>query len=163
MRLNTIKPAEGSKKARRRVGRGIGSGLGKTAGRGHKGQKARAGGFHKVGFEGGQMPLQRRLPKRGFLATTITKAAEVRMGDLKRVEGDVNLEGLKKAGLIPNEAKRAKIILSGSLDKAVKVTGIPASKGAKAAIEKAGGSVADIVVVPPKHAKKPREQAAAAK
>jgi len=163
MELNNLKPAAGSKKNRRRVGRGIGSGLGKTAGRGHKGQKARAGGFHKVGFEGGQMPLQRRLPKRGFLATTITKAAEVRMGDLKRVEGDVNLEGLKKAGLIPNEAKRAKIILSGSLDKAVKVTGIPASKGAKAAIEKAGGSVADIVVVPPKHAKKPREQAAAAK
>ena len=163
MELNDIKPGAGSRKARRRVGRGIGSGLGKTAGRGHKGQKSRAGGFHKVGFEGGQMPLQRRLPKRGFLATTITKAAEVRMGDLKRVEGDVNLEGLKKAGLIPNEAKRAKIILSGSLDKAVKVTGIPASKGAKAAIEKAGGSVADIVVVPPKHAKKPREQAAAAK
>jgi len=163
MELNDIKPAPGAKKNRRRVGRGIGSGLGKTAGRGHKGQKSRAGGFHKVGFEGGQMPLQRRLPKRGFLATTITKAAEVRMGDLKRVEGDVNLEGLKKAGLIPNEAKRAKIILSGSLDKAVKVTGIPASKGAKAAIEKAGGSVADIVVVPPKHAKKPREQAAAAK
>jgi len=163
MELNNLKPAAGSKKNRRRVGRGIGSGLGKTAGRGHKGQKARAGGFHKVGFEGGQMPLQRRLPKRGFLATTITKAAEVRMGDLRRVEGDVNLEGLKKAGLIPNEAKRAKIILSGSLDKAVKVTGIPASKGAKAAIEKAGGSVADIVVVPPKHAKKPREEAAAAK
>ena len=163
MELNNLKPAAGSKKNRRRVGRGIGSGLGKTAGRGHKGQKARAGGFHKVGFEGGQMPLQRRLPKRGFLATTITKAAEVRMGDLKRVEGDVNLEGLKKAGLIPNEAKRAKIILSGSLDKAVKVTGIPASKGAKAAIEKAGGSVADIVVVPPKHAKKPRAEAAAAK
>ena len=163
MKLNDIKPAAGSKPSRKRLGRGIGSGLGKTAGRGHKGQKARAGGFHKVGFEGGQMPLQRRLPKRGFLATTITKAAEVRMGDLKRVEGDVNLEGLKKAGLIPNEAKRAKIILSGSLDKAVKVTGIPASKGAKAAIEKAGGSVADVVVVPPKHAKKPREEAAAPK
>ena len=163
MELNDIKPAAGSKKNRRRVGRGIGSGLGKTAGRGHKGQKSRAGGFHKVGFEGGQMPLQRRLPKRGFLATTITKAAEVRMSDLKRVEGEVNLDGLKKAGLIPTEAKRAKIILSGSLDKAVKVTGILASKGAKAAIEKAGGSVADIVVVPPKHAKKPRAEAPAAK
>jgi large subunit ribosomal protein L15 len=161
MELNDIKPAAGSKKNRRRVGRGIGSGLGKTAGRGHKGQKARAGGFHKVGFEGGQMPLQRRLPKRGFLATTITKAAEVRMSDLKRVDGEVNLEALKKAGLVPGDAKRAKIILSGSLDKAVKVNGIPASKGAKAAIEKAGGSVADIVVVPPKHAKKPREEAAA--
>jgi large subunit ribosomal protein L15 len=162
MELNDIKPAAGSKKNRRRVGRGIGSGLGKTAGRGHKGQKARAGGFHKVGFEGGQMPLQRRLPKRGFLAVTITKAAEVRMSDLKRVEGEVNLEGLKKAGLIPTEAKRAKIILSGSLDKAVKVTGVGASKGAKAAIEKAGGSVADVVVEPPKHAKKPRAEAAAA-
>ena len=163
MELNDIKPAAGSRKNRRRVGRGIGSGLGKTAGRGHKGQKARAGGFHKVGFEGGQMPLQRRLPKRGFLAVTITKAAEVRMSDLKRVDGDVTLDGLKKAGLIPTDAKRAKIILSGSLDKAVKVTGIPASKGAKAAIEKAGGSVADVVVVPPKHARKPREEAAAAK
>ena len=161
MELNDIKPAPGSKKNRRRVGRGIGSGLGKTAGRGHKGQKARAGGFHKVGFEGGQMPLQRRLPKRGFLATTITKAAEVRMSDLKRVDGEVNLEALKKAGLVPGDAKRAKIILCGSLDKAVKVNGILASKGAKAAIEKAGGSVADIVVVPPKHAKKPREEAAA--
>jgi large subunit ribosomal protein L15 len=161
MELNDIKPAAGSKKNRRRVGRGIGSGLGKTAGRGHKGQKARAGGFHKVGFEGGQMPLQRRLPKRGFLATTITKAAEVRMSDLKRVDGEVNLEALKKAGLVPGDAKRAKIILSGSLDKVVKVNGIAASKGAKAAIEKAGGSVADIVVVPPKHAKKPRAEAAA--
>jgi large subunit ribosomal protein L15 len=164
MELNDIKPAAGSKKNRRRVGRGVGSGLGKTAGRGHKGQKARAGGFHKVGFEGGQMPLQRRLPKRGFLATTITKAAEVRMGDLARVEGEVNLEGLKKAGLVPTDAKRAKIILTGKIDKAVKVTGILASKGAKAAIEKAGGSVADVVVEPPKHAKKPRaEQPAAAK
>jgi len=163
MELNDIKPAAGSKKNRRRVGRGVGSGLGKTAGRGHKGQKARAGGFHKVGFEGGQMPLQRRLPKRGFLATTITKAAEVRLGDLARVEGEVNLDGLKKAGLVPNDAKRAKIILAGKLEKAVKVSGVPASKGAKAAIEKAGGSVADIVVTPPKHAKKPREEAAAAK
>ena len=163
MELNDIKPAAGSKKNRRRVGRGIGSGLGKTAGRGHKGQKARAGGFHKVGFEGGQMPLQRRLPKRGFLAVTITKAAEVRMSDLKRVDGDVDLEGLKKAGLIPNEAKRAKIILSGSLDKAVKVTGIGASKGAKAAIEKAGGSVADLVVAqaPKKLAKKSKPAAQA--
>jgi len=163
MELNDIKPAAGSKKNRRRVGRGVGSGLGKTAGRGHKGQKARAGGFHKVGFEGGQMPLQRRLPKRGFLATTITKAAEVRLGDLARVEGDVNLDGLKKAGLVPTDAKRAKIILTGKLEKAVKVSGILASKGAKAAIEKAGGSVADVVVEPPKHAKKPREEAAAAK
>src|ERR1043166_3464948 len=150
MELNNIKPASGAKHAKKRAGRGIGSGLGKTAGRGHKGQKARAGGFHKVGFEGGQMPLQRRLPKRGFLAVTITKAAEVRIGDLARVDGEVNLDGLKKAGLVPNDAKRAKIILAGKLEKAVKVSGIPASKGAKAAIEKAGGSVADIVVTPPK-------------
>jgi large subunit ribosomal protein L15 len=163
MELNTIKPAAGSKKNRRRVGRGVGSGLGKTAGRGHKGQKSRAGGFHKVGFEGGQMPLQRRLPKRGFLAVTITKAAEVRMGDLARVDGDVNMDGLKKAGLIPTDSKRAKIILSGSLDKAIKVSGILASKGAKAAIEKAGGSVAAVVVETPKHAKKPRAESAAAK
>src|SRR3982751_4736809 len=111
-----MNPAAGAKHSKKRVGRGIGCGLGKTAGRGHKGQKARAGGYHKVGFEGGQMPLQRRLPKRGFLAVTITKAAEVRMGDLKRVDGDVSLDGLKKAGLIPIDAKRAKIILSGSLD-----------------------------------------------
>src|SRR5947199_3984180 len=116
MKLNTLKPAPGAKAPRHRVGRGVGSGWGKTAGRGHKGQKARAGGFHKVGFEGGQMPLQRRLPKRGFLATTITKAAEVRMGDLARVEGEVNLAGLKKAGLVPNDAKRAKIILAGKLE-----------------------------------------------
>ena len=143
MELNDIKPAAGSKKNRRRVGRGVGSGLGKTAGRGHKGQKARAGGFHKVGFEGGQMPLQRRLPKRGFLATTITKAAEVRLGDLAGVEGDVNLDGLKKAGLVPTDAKRAKIILTGKLDKAVKLSGLSATKGARAAIEAAGGSLSE--------------------
>src|SRR5262245_4484191 len=146
MRLNTIKPAPGSKKNRRRVARGVGSGLGKTAGRGHKGQKSRAGGFHKVGFEGGQMPLQRRLPKRGFLAVTIEKAAEVRLADLARVEGDtVDLASLKKAGLVNGKASRAKIILAGELKKAVKVSGVPASKGAKAAIEKAGGSVAELV------------------
>jgi large subunit ribosomal protein L15 len=159
MELNTIKPARGAKKNRRRVGRGGGSGLGKTAGRGHKGQKSRAGGFHKVGFEGGQMPLQRRLPKRGFLATTITKAAEVRSGDLARVgAGAIDLEGLKKAGLVSGDAKRAKIILAGKVDKAFTVSGIAASKGAKAAIEKAGGSIAAIVAVErpkklPKHVK----------
>lgn len=143
MELNTIKPGPGAKKARKRVGRGIGSGLGKTAGRGHKGQKARAGGYHKVGFEGGQMPLQRRLPKRGFLAVTITKAAEVRSGDLARVEGGaIDLESLKKAGIVPPGAERAKIILAGDVSKAFKVSGIGASKGARAAIEKAGGSVA---------------------
>jgi large subunit ribosomal protein L15 len=167
MELNTIKPAAGSKKAKRRVGRGIGSGLGKTAGRGHKGQKSRAGGFHKVGFEGGQMPLQRRLPKRGFLAVTIDKAAEVRSGDLAKVGADaIDLEGLKKAGLIPGGASRAKIILAGKVDKKFSVSGVAASKGAKAAIEKAGGSVADLVVaekagkLAPKAGKKP---AAAAK
>jgi len=147
MRLNTIKPAAGAKKAKRRVGRGIGSGLGKTAGRGHKGQKSRSGGFHKVGFEGGQMPLQRRLPKRGFLAVTIIKAAEVRSGDLARVGAEaIDLAGLKKARLVPGDATRAKIILAGDVSKKFTVSGIAASKGAKAAIEKAGGSVADLVV-----------------
>src|SRR5438552_1402410 len=165
MELNTIKPAMGSKKARKRVGRGGGSGLGKTAGRGHKGQRARAGGYHKVGFEGGQMPLQRRLPKRGFLAVTIEKAAEVRSGDLKRVPSQaIDLEGLKKAGLVAAGAKRAKIILAGKVEKAFQVSGIAASKGAKAAIESAGGSVAAIeaIVRPAKlAAKKPAETAAA--
>ncbi len=143
MELNTLKPAPGSKKNRRRVGRGIGSGLGKTAGRGHKGQKSRAGGYHKVGFEGGQMPLQRRLPKRGFTAVTIVKASQVRLGDLSRVEGDtIDLASLKKAGLVPDGAARAKIILTGKADKAYKVQGVVATKGAKAAIESAGGSVA---------------------
>jgi large subunit ribosomal protein L15 len=148
MELNDIKPAPGAKKNPRRVGRGIGSGLGKTAGRGHKGQKSRAGGYHKVGFEGGQMPLQRRLPKRGFLAVTIEKAVEVRSGDLAKVGADsIDLAGLKKAGLIPEGAKRAKIILAGSkIEKKFSVTGIGASKGAKAAIEQAGGSVAALVV-----------------
>jgi large subunit ribosomal protein L15 len=147
MELNTIKPAAGSKKNRRRVGRGIGSGLGKTAGRGHKGQKSRAGGYHKVGFEGGQMPLQRRLPKRGFLAVTIDKAVEVRSGDLSKVGAEaIDLLGLLKAGLIPNGTKRAKIILAGKVEKKFTVSGIGASKGAKEAIEKAGGSVAGLVV-----------------
>ena len=158
MELNDIKPAPGAKKNPRRVGRGIGSGLGKTAGRGHKGQKSRAGGFHKVGFEGGQMPLQRRLPKRGFLAVTIVKAVEVRSGDLAKVGADsIDLASLKKAGLVPEGAKRAKIILAGSkIEKKFSVSGIGASKGAKAAIEQAGGSVADLVVVeaPKKLAKK---------
>ena len=147
MELNDIKPAPGAKKNRRRVGRGIGSGLGKTAGRGHKGQKSRAGGYHKVGFEGGQMPLQRRLPKRGFLAVTIEKAVEVRSGDLARVKSEsIDLEALKKAGLVNSLAKRAKIILAGDVSKKFTVSGVGASKGAKAAIEKAGGSVADLVV-----------------
>jgi large subunit ribosomal protein L15 len=162
MELNTIKSAPGARKNRRRVGRGIGSGLGKTAGRGHKGQKSRAGGFHKVGFEGGQMPLQRRLPKRGFLAVTIKKAAEVRSGDLARVEGTaIDLASLKKAGLVHADAKRAKIILAGAeLSGKFSVSGVAASKGAKAAIEKAGGSVADIVAVE-RPRKLPKKQAAA--
>ena len=143
MRLNTIKPAEGSKKARRRVGRGIGSGLGKTAGRGHKGQKSRSGGFHKVGFEGGQMPLQRRLPKRGFVSPTRNDTAEVRLSDLAKLPlAEVDLLALKAAGIVPGIAKTAKVIKSGELTKAVKLTGIAATKGAKAAIEAAGGSVA---------------------
>jgi large subunit ribosomal protein L15 len=143
MRLNTIKPAEGSNKARRRVGRGIGSGLGKTAGRGHKGQKSRSGGFHKVGFEGGQMPLQRRLPKRGFVSTTREDTAEVRMSDLAKLPvTDIDFLALRAAGLVPARAKSAKVIKTGKLEKAVKLTGIAATKGAKAAIEAAGGSVA---------------------
>ena len=163
MELNTIKPAAGSRKNAKRVGRGIGSGLGKTAGRGHKGQKSRAGGYHKVGFEGGQMPLQRRLPKRGFLATTIVKSAEVRSGDLAKVGADaIDLDGLKKARLVPASAERAKIILAGKVEKSFKVSGIFASKGAKAAIEQAGGSVADLVVAeaPKKLAKKAKPAAA---
>jgi large subunit ribosomal protein L15 len=143
MRLNTIKPAAGSNKARRRVGRGIGSGLGKTAGRGHKGQKSRSGGFHKTGFEGGQMPLQRRLPKRGFVSTTREDTAEVRMSDLGKLPiTDIDLLALRSAGLVPTRAKAAKVIKSGKLEKAVKLTGIATTKGARAAIEAAGGSVA---------------------
>jgi large subunit ribosomal protein L15 len=162
MKLNSIKPAAGSRKPAKRVGRGIGSGLGKTAGRGHKGQKSRAGGFHKVGFEGGQMPLQRRLPKRGFLATTITKAAEVRSGDLAKVGTEsIDLEGLKKARLVPAEADRAKIILAGKVEKAFKVSGILASKGAKAAIEQAGGSVAAVEAVKREGKLAPKAKAAA--
>ncbi|HLX22904.1 MAG TPA: 50S ribosomal protein L15 [Usitatibacter sp.] len=164
MELNTIKPADGANKARKRVARGGGSGLGKTAGRGHKGQKSRAGGFHKVGFEGGQMPLQRRLPKRGFLAVTITKAAEVRSGDLAKVGSDaIDLEGLKKAGLVSGGAVRAKIILAGKVEKAFKVSGIGASKGAKEAIERAGGSVTLPAPAPePEKKLKPKAKQAAA-
>jgi large subunit ribosomal protein L15 len=143
MQLNTIKPAAGSKKARRRVGRGIGSGLGKTAGRGHKGQKSRSGGFHKVGFEGGQMPLQRRLPKRGFVSLSREDTAEVRLADLARLPvTEVDLLALKSAGLVPALAKQAKVILKGGVDKAFTLKGVLATKGARAAIEAAGGSVA---------------------
>jgi large subunit ribosomal protein L15 len=142
MELNTIKPAAGSKRPRRRVARGIGSGLGKTAGRGHKGQKSRAGGFHKVGFEGGQMPLQRRLPKRGFVSRSRFDVAEVRLSDLGKLPvADIDLLALKAAGLVPSIAKSAKVIKTGTLTKAVKLTGLAATKGAKAAIEAAGGSI----------------------
>ena len=145
MELNTIKPAEGSKKNRRRVGRGIGSGLGKTAGRGHKGQKSRSGGFHKVGFEGGQMPLQRRLPKRGFISLTRNDIAQVRLSEIAKMPVDtIDLAALKQAGFVPHLALTAKIILSGKIEKKVKLVGIAATKGAKAAIEAAGGSFEDV-------------------
>lgn len=143
MRLNTIKPAAGSKAAGKRVGRGIGSGLGKTCGRGHKGQKSRAGGFHKVGFEGGQMPLQRRLPKRGFVSLTRARNAEVRLSELAKLPvEDVDLLVLKQSGLVAVDALSAKVVLSGSIDKKVVLRGVGATKGARAAIEAAGGSVA---------------------
>jgi large subunit ribosomal protein L15 len=143
MELNSIKPAEGSKKARRRVGRGIGSGLGKTAGRGHKGQKSRAGGYHKVGFEGGQMPLQRRLPKRGFKSLALQFNGEVTLAALEKLgAAEVDLLSLKAAGLIGQNVKNVKVIKTGELKRAVKLTGIGATAGAKAAIEAAGGSLA---------------------
>ena len=143
MELNGIKPADGAKHAKRRVGRGIGSGLGKTAGRGHKGQKSRAGGYHKVGFEGGQMPLQRRLPKRGFKSHQLQFNAEITLASLERLgAAEVDLLSLKKAGLVPELAKAAKVIKTGTLTRAVKLTGITATAGAKAAIEAAGGSLA---------------------
>lgn len=142
MQLNTIKPGAGAKRERRRVGRGIGSGLGKTAGRGHKGQKSRTGGFHKVGFEGGQMPLQRRLPKRGFISLTSKGGTEVRLSALSRVsEETIDMLVLKQAGIIPNSAVTAKVILSGEIERAVKLQGLAVSKGARAAIEAVGGSV----------------------
>jgi large subunit ribosomal protein L15 len=142
MRMNTIKPAAGSKKARRRVGRGSGSGLGKTAGRGSKGQRSRSGGFHKVGFEGGQMPLQRRLPKRGFVSHLRDQTAEVRLSDLAKLPiADIDILALKAAGLVPAAAKTAKVIRTGKLEKGVKLSGLAATKGARAAIEAAGGSI----------------------
>jgi len=143
MELNTIKPAAGSKHAKRRVGRGIGSGLGKTAGRGHKGQKSRSGGYHKVGFEGGQMPLQRRLPKRGFKSQLLKFNAEVTLTALEKLGlPEVDLLTLKQAGLVGELAKVVKVVKTGALTKAVKLTGIGATAGAKAAIEAAGGSLA---------------------
>lgn len=144
MELNTIKPADGAKKNKRRLGRGIGSGLGKTAGRGHKGQKSRAGGFHKVGFEGGQMPMHRRLPKRGFVSLTKADTAHVRLYELAAIGVDeIDLLVLKQVGVVGSAAKAAKVYLAGEIGKAVKLRGIAVTKGARAAIEAAGGTIAD--------------------
>ena len=143
MRLNNIAPAEGSKHPKKRVGRGMGSGLGKTAGRGHKGQKSRSGGFHKVGFEGGQMPLQRRLPKRGFKSLAAGTVGEVRLSDLQKMDTEeIDLLSLKAARVISQLSLSARVILSGTIERKVSLKGIGATKGAKAAIEAAGGSVA---------------------
>ena len=144
MRLNSLKPAKGSKTDRKRVGRGIGSGFGKTCGRGHKGQKSRSGGFHKVGFEGGQMPLQRRLPKVGFRSKLARSTGEVRLNEIAKVEGDVvDMDALHRADILPMSITRAKVILSGSIERAVTVRGLGVTKGARAAIEAAGGKVED--------------------
>src|SRR5262245_60110128 len=173
MYLNDIKPAPGSRRSRRRVGRGIGSGFGKTAGRGHKGQKARSGGFHKVGFEGGQMPLQRRLPKRGFASPLRDATAEVRLSDVEKMKADtIDLAALKEEGVVHKEASGAKLILSGKLTRKVTVKGIGASKGARGAVQAAGGSLVDSkekpkappkppveVKVEPKEAAKPKAKA----
>ena len=143
MQLNTIKPADGAKHAKRRVGRGIGSGLGKTAGRGHKGQKSRSGGYHKVAFEGGQMPLQRRLPKRGFKSASLPFNAEVTLADLNALEAtEIDVLTLKQAGLVSNLAKRVKVIKTGEITRKVNLKDVAATAGAKAAIEAAGGAVA---------------------
>jgi large subunit ribosomal protein L15 len=144
MNLNNIQPAQGAKHAKRRVGRGIGSGLGKTCGRGHKGQKSRAGGFHKVGFEGGQMPLQRRLPKRGFVSLTSNDTAQVRLSDLQKLPVDtIDLLALKQAGVVHANALSAKVILCGEITRAVKLQGLLLTKGALAAVQAAGGSLAE--------------------
>ena len=144
MELNTIKPADGAKKNKRRLGRGIGSGLGKTAGRGHKGQKSRSGGFHKVGFEGGQMPMQRRLPKRGFVSLTKADTARVRVSELAGIGVDeIDLLVLKQAGIIKGSVTGARVYLAGEITKPVKLTGIAVTKGARAAIEAAGGSISE--------------------
>jgi len=144
MRLNTIKPAEGSKRDAKRVGRGIGCGNGKTAGRGHKGQKSRSGGFHKVGFEGGQMPLQRRLPKVGFASRTAAEVAEIRVGELGKVTADViDIASLKAANLIGQNILRARVFASGTIDKPVTIRGLGVTKGARELIEAAGGKIED--------------------
>jgi large subunit ribosomal protein L15 len=157
MRLNELKPAPGAKKTRHRVGRGVGSGWGKTAGLGHKGQHARAGGYHKVGFEGGQMPLHRRLPKRGFHSLTRATIVEVRLSDLQGMQAtEVDLAALKAEGVVPRAALAAKVILSGKLERKLALKGVKVSKGAKAAIEAAGGSVS--LPEEKKKENKPREQ-----
>ena len=165
MELNSIKPATGAKHAKRRVGRGIGSGLGKTAGRGHKGQKSRSGGYHKVGFEGGQMPLQRRLPKRGFISPMRDATAEVRLSDLNRLRVDtIDILVLKEAGIVPIHALSAKVIVSGEIKRKVTLHGLLASKGAKAAVEAAGGTLempASAETKPAKEGKKVARRAAA--
>src|SRR6266700_1724092 len=160
MELNTLKPAPGSKRARKRVCRGIGSGTGKTGGRGHKGQRARSGGFHKVGFEGGQMPLQRRLPNRGFNSPTREDTAEVRLSDLERLRAEkIDLAALKAAGVVPAFSNAAKVNVSGKLTRKVALAGIAVSKGARAAIEAAGGST-DAPVPQPKPRPEPKWVAA---
>jgi large subunit ribosomal protein L15 len=149
MELNTIQPAEGAKHYKRRVGRGIGSGIGKTAGRGHKGQKSRTGGFHKVGFEGGQMPLQRRLPKRGFKSMATPYKAEVRLSELENLPvSEIDILALKQAGIVSELARVVRVILSGKITKKVTLNGLIVTKGAKAAIEAAGGVVTEIVIAP---------------
>ena len=149
MKLNDIKPAMGAKQPRHRVGRGMGSGWGKTAGLGHKGQRARAGGYHKVGFEGGQMPLHRRLPKRGFKSLTRASVAEVRLSDLQDMKAaDIDLAALQAERVVPRDALAAKVILSGELKRKITLKGVKASKGARAAIEKAGGTYAEPAAVP---------------
>ena len=161
MYLNTLKPTPGAKRPRRRVGRGVGSGHGKTAGRGHKGQKARSGGFHKVGFEGGQMPLQRRLPKRGFTSRTPDTTAEIRLSDLERIEADtIDLAALKAAGVARPRALAAKVFLAGKLTRKVTLQDIGVSKGARAAIEAAGGTIIDNR---PKKAERPEAETREAK
>ena len=159
MKLNALKPAPGSKSDRHRVGRGIGSGWGKTAGRGHKGQKARSGGFHKLGFEGGQMPLHRRLPKRGFNSPTLNDVAEVRTGELQAMKAsEIDLAALKAEGIVPRAALAAKVILSGKLERRLALKEIRVSKGARAMIEGAGGSIH--ITEKPKVEKKKKEKKA---
>jgi large subunit ribosomal protein L15 len=162
MRLNALKPAPGAKKDRHRVGRGVGSGWGKTAGRGHKGQRARSGGFHKVGFEGGQMPLHRRLPKRGFNSPTRNDVAEVRLSDLQAVQAaEIDLAALKAAGIVSRNALAAKVILSGKLERKVSLKEILVTKGARSAIEAAGGTIH--ITPKPEAPKKPKKDKKKAK